>query len=45
MLLACLYILSQFQSCSESITSIQGGAIRNYGIPEIIVTTFTGEIK
>ncbi|XP_060865986.1 Bardet-Biedl syndrome 7 protein homolog [Metopolophium dirhodum] len=29
-------------SCSESITSIQGGAIRSFGIPEIVVTTFTG---
>ncbi|XP_050526408.1 Bardet-Biedl syndrome 7 protein homolog isoform X2 [Daktulosphaira vitifoliae] len=28
--------------CSESITSVQGGFIRNYCIPEVIVTTFTG---
>lgn len=31
-----------FQNCSESITSIQGGAIRNFDVPEVVVTTFTG---
>ncbi|XP_050436713.1 Bardet-Biedl syndrome 7 protein homolog isoform X2 [Adelges cooleyi] len=28
--------------CSESVTSIQGGSVRIHGVPEVVVSSFTG---
>jgi hypothetical protein len=37
------YVL--FQSCNESITSINGGVVGSTGYEEIVASTYTGNIS